>query len=114
MKQLACHGIAHYLNEVNVVISATGSDHPILNASDLAHLANRTKPLLCIDLAVPRDFSDDLSSIPCVTHIYLDDLKARCEAAKASRLEAVEEAETIIQSQLQHYNQHYNNTNMVT
>ena len=43
-----------FLPDVDVIISATSSAEPILQAASLPDLQTRSKPLLLIDLAVPR------------------------------------------------------------
>jgi glutamyl-tRNA reductase len=97
------HALQSFLPEVDVIISATSSPEPILQASSLPSLQTRTKPLLLIDLAVPRDIANDVDDYPHV-HLYnLDDLQTRINSGKATRLKAVDDAQTIIQEQLDRY-----------
>ncbi|HDL64565.1 MAG TPA: glutamyl-tRNA reductase [Proteobacteria bacterium] len=69
-------GLHRYLNQADVVISATASPHLIIKVGDL--VAGR-RPLLIIDLAVPRDVDAAAGLLPGVTLLDLDDLGRRAE-----------------------------------
>jgi glutamyl-tRNA reductase len=53
------------LQHVDVVVSATSSTTPVFTAADMP--ADRTKPLLILDLAVPRDVDAAAAEAPGVT-----------------------------------------------
>lgn len=59
------------LAEANVIISATSSPHLILKKEDLI---NVKKPLLIIDLAIPRDIDPEARNINGIKLFCLDDL----------------------------------------
>ncbi len=65
------------LRSVDAVLSATGSPTEVLRYDALAApLRRRRRPLLLVDLAVPRDIDPRLAKLPCVTLRTLDDLNA--------------------------------------
>ncbi|OGT43434.1 MAG: glutamyl-tRNA reductase [Gammaproteobacteria bacterium RIFCSPHIGHO2_12_FULL_40_19] len=93
--------IPRFLKDTDIVISATGSQLPILGKgmieSTLKHKKNR--PLLLIDLAVPRDIEPEVAKL---NHVYLyniDDLQAIIAQNLKNRSEAAKQAETMIDLQ---------------
>lgn len=91
--------------EADIVVSSTGCPHTILHRDDLAKVmaARRNRPLVLIDIAVPRDIAADVQDIRNVYLYDVDDLEvivrenvkhreeelARCEGIITERTEAV-------------------------
>jgi glutamyl-tRNA reductase len=75
------------LAECDAVVCATASSRPVVTAEDVAAaLARRQgRPLVLVDIAVPRDVAPDVRQIPGVTLIDLDNLEARCALDPAGR-----------------------------
>jgi len=61
-----------HLDSVDIVITSTGSELPILNVDDFAGAAGRK--VLVIDIAVPRDVSVEVGRLPNVVLKNIDDL----------------------------------------
>lgn len=61
------------LEEVDIIISSTGSEHPILYKQDFKA---RGKRILVIDIAVPRDVDDSVRENPNVIVKNIDDLNS--------------------------------------
>lgn len=86
----------------DVIISATSSPHLILNKEDiLKAIDNRPltidhRPLLIIDLSVPRDVEASVNDIPEVELYCLDDLSGFMLSNLEERVRAVPEARKII------------------
>ncbi len=59
------------LDEVDIIISSTGSEEPILYKQDFQ---NRDRKMLVIDIAVPRDVDDSVRENPNVIVKNIDDL----------------------------------------
>lgn len=59
------------LDEVDIIISSTGSEEPILYKDDFK---DRTRKILVIDIAVPRDVDDSVRENPNVIVKNIDDL----------------------------------------
>ncbi len=84
--------------EVDALVSATASPDVVLDGPALLRLAARSpsgRPLLAIDLAVPRDLApvDD----PRVQLVDLDALRAQADRHRALRAEAAVLAERIVE-----------------
>lgn len=90
-----------HLAEADVVISATASRTPILARAQMeqALRARRHRPMLLLDLAVPRDIDTDVAALRDVYLYTVDDLERAIEDNRRSRREAAEQAEAIIELQ---------------
>jgi glutamyl-tRNA reductase len=62
---------------VNAIISATSATEAVFDADFLNRLSDNGTPVVCVDLAVPRDFSAEFTSDPRVTLIDIPYLKSR-------------------------------------
>ncbi len=69
--------LTKYLGEIDIVISSTGANKTILQASDIQDImkVRQGKPMFFIDIAVPRDIASDVNSIDNVYLYDIDDLK---------------------------------------
>jgi glutamyl-tRNA reductase len=89
------------LERADVVISATASTHPIVEQEELELVmrARDGRPLLLVDIAVPRDIDPACGDLAGVTLFDMDDLQARVmhtvsvREAEALRAEAIVEEE---------------------
>jgi glutamyl-tRNA reductase len=102
---LPLHDINRHLFEADIVISATASRDPILDKSMVqsALKARRNKPMFLLDLAVPRDIASEVAELSDVYLYTVDDLEQVIEDNRASRRDAANEAEVIIDLQVQHF-----------
>ena len=71
------------LNEVDIIISSTGSDEPILYRDDFAGLSQK---MLVIDIAVPRDVDDSVRENPNVIVRNIDDLNSIIDGNQEKRM----------------------------
>ena len=87
------------------MISATASPVAILQAEDIAAAITqrRHKPMLLIDLAVPRDIAPEAADLDDVYLYTVDDLDHVLEEGRAFRQQAAVEAETLIALQAEHF-----------
>jgi glutamyl-tRNA reductase len=89
------------MEEADIVVSSTASPHPIVEADDLAVVmrARGGRPLVLIDIAVPRDIEHACGQLEGVRVYDMDDLQAavarnlRVRDAERARAEAVVEEE---------------------
>ena len=88
-----------HLAEADIVISATASRAPILHRVQVeqALRQRRHRPMLLLDLAVPRDVAQDVSGLRDVFLYTVDDLERAIEDNRAARRDAAEQAEAIIE-----------------
>lgn len=93
------------LAEFDVVVSCTASSVPVigLGAVERAIKARKRRPVLMVDLAVPRDIEAEVASLPDVYLHTLDDLSLIVQAGSDKRIAAVGQAETIIESGVQEF-----------
>ncbi len=94
------------LAESDAVFSTTGSLEPILSVS-LAERATTgrpvDRPLVIVDLAVPRDVEPGVGDVEGVRLFGLDELSDLSRASMKGRLGEVEQAEEIIGDEVGHY-----------
>ena len=88
------------LLNANLVISATGAPHAIINKERLLNVFNEQIPkkMVFIDIANPRDIEDDVTELG-IALFNIDDLRGIAEKNKKLREREVIEAEKIIESE---------------
>lgn len=98
-------GLAAALEEVDVLLTSTGSPAVLLEAADLEPVipARDGRPLLIVDVAVPRDVEPAVGELPGVTLLDMDDLRAFAEAGMAERRKEIGAVEAIIADELERY-----------
>jgi glutamyl-tRNA reductase len=86
------------LADYDIVVSCTASTLPIIGLGmvERALRARRHKPMVMVDLAVPRDIEPDVSDLDDVFLYTIDDLGQIVESGLEARQEAVVDAENII------------------
>jgi glutamyl-tRNA reductase len=94
---IALTGIAKALKEVDLVIASTGATQPVITFKDVkAVLQKRRKPILMIDIAVPRDIDQQIGKFDCVTIVNIDDLNRKIAVNKEKRSSEIPKAEKIV------------------
>ncbi|MDQ1427844.1 MAG: glutamyl-tRNA reductase, partial [Acidimicrobiaceae bacterium] len=80
-------GVGGALEEADVLLTSTGAPTVLIEAADLEPVlpARKGRPLLVVDIAVPRDVDAGVGRLPGVTLLNMDDLKAFVDAAMAER-----------------------------
>lgn len=81
------------IDDADILVTSTRSPEIVIDASTVSAMAARrqNRPLLIVDIAVPRDVDPEAASIDGVTLLDMDDLKAsalegrRMRAAEATR-----------------------------
>lgn len=91
--------IPAYLPETDIIISATTSQVPILGKGTVesALKGRKRKPILMLDMALPRDIEAEISELEDVYLYNLDDLQEVVKQGYQCRQEAATQAEAIIQ-----------------
>lgn len=91
--------IAEHLHDYDVVISSTGSPLHVLGkgAVENACRRRRHRPMFMVDIAVPRDIEPEVASLKDVYLYTIDDLTEIIEENVANRMNAAEQAESLIQ-----------------
>jgi glutamyl-tRNA reductase len=92
-------------DQFDIVVSCTASTLPIigLGLAERAIKARRRRPMVMIDLAVPRDIEPEVGKLSDVFLYTVDDLGELTRSNMASREAAVVQAEAIIDTQVQSF-----------
>jgi len=95
-------GLARRAAEADVVVTATGASEPLLLADELLPLlkGRRRRPLLILDLGVPRDVDPAVGEHEGVFLYAVDDLNSIADGGRQARLAQVPKAEAIIRGAL--------------
>lgn len=98
---IALNEIGDHLPEADIIISSTASPLPILGkgAVESALRQRKHRPMFMVDLAVPRDIEPEVGQLDDVYLYMVDDLREIIDENLASRKEAAQQAEEIIDSQ---------------
>lgn len=84
--------------EADIVITSTGAPHYVITAWDVAHLMPKRqgRPIIFIDIAVPRDIEPEVAAIAGAKLYNIDDLEAVVESNVKERESEALAAEEII------------------
>jgi len=90
--------VSEKLADYDIVVSCTASTLPIigLGMAERALKARRHRPMVMVDLALPRDIETEIGELDDVFLYTLDDLGQIVESGQESRQAAIVEAEQII------------------
>jgi glutamyl-tRNA reductase len=93
------------LADADVLLTSTGSRVPVLEQADVAPImaARPHRPLLVVDIAMPRDVDPGVGEIPEVTLLDMDDLRRFATAGIAERRREVAAVEAILNQEIERY-----------
>ncbi|OUR65612.1 glutamyl-tRNA reductase [Methylophaga sp. 42_25_T18] len=94
-----------HLAEADIVISSTASQLPILGkgAVERALKQRKRRPIFMVDIAVPRDIEPEVGNLEDIYLYSVDDLHDIIEENIQSRRDAAQQAEEIIDTQVDHF-----------
>ncbi len=89
----------------DIVVSSTASPHPIVGCEELELVLTerRGRPLLLIDIAVPRDIEPGCGDLDGVTLYDIDDLQGVVARNLSNRSEEIPRAEEIVEEEIQRF-----------
>jgi glutamyl-tRNA reductase len=93
------------LSEVDLLITSTGASSIILEHADVEPVAaaRAGRPLLIVDIAVPRDVDAAAGTLPGVTLLDMDDLRAHAEQGLAERRREMASVRAIVEQEVVRY-----------
>jgi glutamyl-tRNA reductase len=93
------------LESADVVVASTASPHPILGVEqlELVMRARDQRPLLVVDIAVPRDIDPACRDIDGVDLYDMDDLQAAVAHTISTREAEARRAEQIVEEEIQRF-----------
>ena len=97
--------LATALEEADLLLTSTASPAVLLHADDLEPvLATRPdRPLLIVDIAVPRDVDPVVGSLAGVTLLDMDDLRTFADAGLAGRRREIDRVQAIVDQEVERY-----------
>ncbi|MEW7289356.1 glutamyl-tRNA reductase [Aquimarina sp. 2304DJ70-9] len=81
------------IKNTDILIVATGAQNPTISKQ----LIHSDKPLLILDLSIPKNVSDDVTELPNVTLVHLDHLSKMTDDTLQRRQQYIPQAEDIIE-----------------
>ena len=89
---------ASEFNSIDIVISSTSAPHYVLDRARLQPMlgSRSNRPLLLVDIAVPRDIDPEVNLIEGVYLYNVDDLQAVADASLRQRQDEIDRCEAII------------------
>ena len=87
--------------ETDIIITSTGAPHYIVRAWDVAHIMPQRagRPLIFIDIAVPRDVEPEVAAIAGVSLYNIDNLNAVVDSNRRERQREARKAEKILEAE---------------
>ncbi len=100
--------LADALTGVDVLLTSTGARSILVEHADLAPVmeARPDRPLLVVDVAVPRDVDPGVARIPGVTLLDIDDLRTFADKGVAERRREVPAAQAIVDDEVARWIDH--------
>jgi glutamyl-tRNA reductase len=100
---VAFEGIGEIIAEVDIILSSSSAPHYVLDAPlvETFQASRAGRPLLIIDMAVPRDVEPEVGRVPGIHLLNIDDLQTIAQANRDERQASVPAAETIMEEELQ-------------
>ena len=104
-RPVALGALGGALEEADLLLTSTASPTVLLNAEDLEPVmaARPDRPLLVVDIAVPRDVAADVASVPGVTLLDMDDLRAFADEGLAGRRREIDRVQAIVDEEVERY-----------
>lgn len=102
---IALSEMPSHLAEADIVISSTASQLPILGKGSVERALKQRKrrPIFMVDIAVPRDIETEVGELEDIYLYCVDDLHEIIEENLQSRRDAAQQAEEIIDTQVDHF-----------
>lgn len=103
------------LSVADVLIASTGAPHTIINPGIVERIMQErpTRPLVMIDIALPRDIDSSCNEIPNVKVYDMDSLHTRLEHSLAEREAEVPKVEAILDQEQAGFMAYFNSLDML-
>ncbi len=100
---ISLEALPEQLEHADIVVTSTSSPHVLIDAELLSRVMEirGRRPLLLIDLAVPRDIDPDCARIEGVSLCDIDGLQAQVDSHKLVRRAEARKAEGIVEEEIQ-------------
>jgi len=97
--------LAGALERADLVVTSTAASNVVVRQSDVraALQARSGRPLLIVDMAVPRDVDPTVGDLPGVTLKSMDDLKAFAEVGRSGRRKEIHAVTRIVDDEVRRF-----------
>ena len=104
--------VPNKLADSDLIICSTASAEPLIKVDDCAYLiSQRQKPILIVDIAVPRDVADEVGQLPGVQLYNIEHLNEKIAEKKAARSGWIPKAEAIVNKHVSAFADWYDSLN---
>ncbi|MBE9167237.1 glutamyl-tRNA reductase [Pleurocapsales cyanobacterium LEGE 06147] len=103
---LLIHPLSEMMSAIaasDIVFTSTGATEPIIDRAKLETAIPTEKSLMSIDISVPRNVAADVNNLANIAAYNVDDLKAVVAANQASRRHLAQEAEVILEEEVENF-----------
>ena len=103
------------LEVTDILITSTSAPHTLIHRGMIEQVMaeRKERPMVIIDIAVPRDVSPDVNLVENVRLYDIDDLNQGVEKAIENRENEIPKVEKIIDEEYQHYKEYFATLNVV-
>jgi len=103
------------LTSTDILIASTGAPHTLISHEMVkeAMTQRAERPLVLIDIAVPRDIDPETANIPHVRLYDMDTLNAQLEHSLAERMAEVPQVESILEEELTEFEDYLKSLEML-
>ena len=103
------------LKSADILISSTGAPHTLISFQMIQEVMQHRmdRPLVLIDIAVPRDIDPDVANHPQVTLYDMDNLNAKLEHSLAERMAEVPRVRNILEQELDQFGEYWRSLDML-
>ena len=95
--------LADALAQADLLLTSTGSGQAVVSRPMLESVDRGGRPLLIVDVAVPRDVAPDAAAVDGVTILDLDDLTTWAERGRSQRMAEVGRVEEIVVAEVDRF-----------
>ncbi len=104
---LQLHPMADMMSAIStstIVFTSTSATEPLLNAAKLEAVLDPHHSLMIFDISVPRNVHSDVNDLVNIQAFNVDDLKAVVAQNQQRRIEMAQEAEGILDEEVENFN----------
>lgn len=103
------------LTQVDIAIVCTQAPHYVLDAADMTCLMPQRggRPLVLVDLAVPRNVDPQVAGQPGIRLYDIDALQQHAQRGVVQRMQEVERCEALVQEQVGHFSRWWQDASRV-
>jgi glutamyl-tRNA reductase len=104
---LQLHPIADMMSAIStstIVFTSTSATEPLLNAAKLEAVLDPHHSLMIFDISVPRNVHSDVNDLANIQAFNVDDLKAVVAQNQERRQQMAQEAEGILETEVENFN----------